>query len=60
MRAHPRHGRHRGALVEQVQAGVDVEAAQKLAAKVKSGDGFDLNDFLAQLRQMKRWAGCRR
>jgi signal recognition particle subunit SRP54 len=25
--------------------GVDMEAAQKLAAKVKSGDGFDLNDF---------------
>jgi signal recognition particle subunit SRP54 len=35
------------ALVEQVQAGVDMEAAQKLAAKVKSGEGFDLNDFLA-------------
>jgi signal recognition particle subunit SRP54 len=33
------------ALVEQVTAGVDMEAAQKLAAKVKSGDGFDLNDF---------------
>ena len=33
------------ALVEQVTAGVDVQAAQKLAAKVKSG-GFDLNDFL--------------
>src|SRR5512135_207217 len=29
------------ALVEQVTAGVDVEAAQKLAAKVKSGAGFD-------------------
>ena len=34
------------ALVEQVTAGVDVAAAQKLAAKVKSGAGFDLNDFL--------------
>lgn len=44
------------ALVEQVQAGVDVEAAQKLAAKVKSG-GFDLNDFLAQLQQMKSMGG---
>ena len=41
------------ALVEQVTAGVDMEAAQKLAAKVKSGDGFDLNDFLAQISQMK-------
>ncbi|HVZ45554.1 MAG TPA: signal recognition particle protein [Ramlibacter sp.] len=45
------------ALVEQVQAGVDVEAAQKLAAKVKSGEGFDLNDFLAQLKQMKSMGG---
>ena len=45
------------ALVEQVQAGVDMEAAQKLAAKVKSGDGFDLNDFLAQLQQMKSMGG---
>ncbi|MEJ8839068.1 signal recognition particle protein [Ramlibacter sp. AN1133] len=45
------------ALVEQVQAGVDIEAAQKLAAKVKSGAGFDLNDFLAQLQQMKQMGG---
>jgi len=45
------------ALVEQVQAGVDVEAAQKLAAKVKSGEGFDLNDFLSQLQQMKQMGG---
>jgi signal recognition particle subunit SRP54 len=45
------------ALVEQVQAGVDVEAAQRLAAKVKSGAGFDLNDFLAQLQQMKQMGG---
>jgi signal recognition particle subunit SRP54 len=45
------------ALVEQVTAGVDLEAAQKLAAKVKSGDGFDLNDFLAQLQQMKQMGG---
>jgi signal recognition particle subunit SRP54 len=45
------------ALVEQVQAGVDVAAAQKLAAKVKSGEGFDLNDFLMQLQQMKSMGG---
>ncbi len=45
------------ALVEQVQAGVDMESAQKLAAKVKSGEGFDLNDFLAQLQQMKKMGG---
>src|SRR5450830_324511 len=45
------------ALVEQVTAGVDLEAAQKLAAKVKSGDGFDLNDFLSQIQQMKQMGG---
>jgi signal recognition particle subunit SRP54 len=45
------------ALVEQVTAGVDVAAAQKLAAKVKSGEGFDLNDFLAQIQQMKQMGG---
>jgi signal recognition particle subunit SRP54 len=45
------------ALVEQVQAGVDMQAAQKLAAKVKSGEGFDLEDFLSQIRQMKSMGG---
>ena len=45
------------ALVEEVTKGVDMAAAQKLAEKVKSGDGFDLNDFLAQLQQMKKMGG---
>ncbi|MDT8989764.1 signal recognition particle protein [Curvibacter sp. APW13] len=45
------------ALVEQVTAGVDIEAAKKLAEKVKGGGGFDLNDFLAQLQQMKQMGG---
>ncbi len=45
------------ALVEQVTANIDVEAAQKMAAKMKSGDGFDLNDFLAQILQMKQMGG---
>jgi signal recognition particle subunit SRP54 len=45
------------ALVEQVTKGVDMEAAQKMAEKLKSGDGFDLNDFLAQLQQMKQMGG---
>ena len=45
------------ALVEQVTAGVDIAAAQKLAAKVRSGSGFDLNDFLAQIQQMKQMGG---
>jgi signal recognition particle subunit SRP54 len=45
------------ALVEEVQKGVDVAAAQKLADKVRSGDAFDLNDFLQQLSQMKKMGG---
>ncbi|HRI18939.1 MAG TPA: signal recognition particle protein, partial [Burkholderiaceae bacterium] len=45
------------ALVEEVQKGVDVAAAQKLADKVRSGDAFDLNDFLSQLTQMKKMGG---
>jgi signal recognition particle subunit SRP54 len=45
------------ALVEQVTAGVDMAAAQKLAAKVKSGESFDLNDFLGQIQQMKQMGG---
>ena len=45
------------ALVEQVQNNVDLGAAQKLAEKVKSGDAFDLNDFLMQITQMKKMGG---
>ncbi len=45
------------ALVEQVTAGVDMAAAQKLADKVKRGDAFDLNDFLAQIQQMRSMGG---
>jgi signal recognition particle subunit SRP54 len=45
------------ALVEQVTSNVDMAAAQKLAAKVKSGEGFDLNDFLSQIQQMKSMGG---
>jgi signal recognition particle subunit SRP54 len=44
-------------LVEEVQKGVDMAAAQKLVDKVKSGDSFDLNDFLSQLSQMKKMGG---
>jgi signal recognition particle subunit SRP54 len=45
------------ALVEEVQKGVDIQAAQKLADKVKSGGGFDLDDFLSQISQMKKMGG---
>lgn len=45
------------ALVEEAQRNVDVKAAQKLADKVKKGGDFDLNDFRAQLSQMKNMGG---
>jgi signal recognition particle subunit SRP54 len=45
------------ALVEEVQKGVDLDAAKKVADKMKSGEGFDLNDFLTQISQMKKMGG---
>ena len=45
------------ALVEQVTANVDMQAAQQLAEKLKSGNAFDLNDFLAQIQQMRSMGG---
>ncbi|MBV1774901.1 signal recognition particle protein [Burkholderiaceae bacterium DAT-1] len=44
-------------LIEEVQKGVDAEEAQKLAQKMKSGKGFDLEDFKSQIQQMKRMGG---
>ncbi len=45
------------ALVEQVTQNVDMASAQKMAAKIKSGEGFDLQDFLEQIQQMKSMGG---
>jgi signal recognition particle subunit SRP54 len=45
------------ALVEEARKGVDIEAAQDLAQKIKGGGKFDLNDFKAQLGQMKKMGG---
>ena len=45
------------ALVEEVTKGIDVEAAQQLASKLKSGSGFDLNDFMSQITQMRKMGG---
>ncbi|MFO1316392.1 MAG: signal recognition particle protein [Burkholderiales bacterium] len=44
-------------LIEDAQRTVDVEEAQKLAKKVKSGKGFDLTDFKAQIGQMRKMGG---
>jgi signal recognition particle subunit SRP54 len=44
-------------LIEDVQRDVDQAEAEKLAKKIKSGKGFDLEDFKAQIVQMKKMGG---
>jgi signal recognition particle subunit SRP54 len=44
-------------LVEEAHAKVDEKEAQKLAEKFKKGKDFDLDDFKAQLAQMKKMGG---
>jgi len=44
-------------LVEEARRSVNLEEAEKLARKVKSGKGFDLEDFKAQMQQMKSMGG---
>ena len=45
------------ALVEEARKNVDVGEAEKLARKVQSGKGFDLEDFKSQMQQMKKMGG---
>jgi len=44
-------------LVEEAQRGVDQDKAQAFAQKMKSGKGFDLNDFKEQISQMRKMGG---
>ena len=44
-------------LVEDVQRHVDQEKAEKLAKKIKKGQGFNLEDFRSQLEQMQNMGG---
>jgi signal recognition particle subunit SRP54 len=44
-------------LVEEAQRNVDTDKAEALARKLKSGKGFDLNDFKAQIGQMRQMGG---
>ena len=44
-------------LIEEAQRGVDRVEAEKLAKKVKKGEGFDLNDFKMQIVQMRKMGG---
>jgi signal recognition particle subunit SRP54 len=44
-------------VVEEARRGVDEAEAQKLAAKLKRGKGFDLEDFRGQIQQMQKMGG---
>ncbi|MBY5993478.1 signal recognition particle protein [Ferrimonas balearica] len=44
-------------LIEEVEAKVDKQQAEKLATKLKKGEGFDLTDFRDQLQQMHNMGG---
>ncbi|AYH45180.1 signal recognition particle protein [Azoarcus sp. DN11] len=44
-------------LVEEARRGVDEEKARVFAQKLKTGKGFDLNDFKEQIAQMRKMGG---
>ncbi len=44
-------------LVEEAHARIDLDEAKRVAEKVKRGRGFDLEDFKAQIVQMKKMGG---
>ena len=44
-------------LVEDAQRGIDHDKAKDFAKKMKSGKGFDLNDFKEQIGQMRKMGG---
>lgn len=44
-------------LIEQAQRAVDQQEALKAVEKLKKGKGFDLEDFKAQIQQMKKLGG---
>jgi len=44
-------------LIEEAHRNVDVAEAKKLAKKVKTGKGFDLDDYKAQIVQMRKMGG---
>ncbi len=44
-------------LIEEAKKGIDEEKAIAFAKKLKSGKGFDLNDFKEQMAQMRNMGG---
>ncbi|MBA79199.1 MAG: signal recognition particle protein [Tistrella sp.] len=46
-------------LVEKAAETIDREEAEKLAAKIQKGTGFDLDDMAKQLRQLRKMGGMK-
>ena len=44
-------------LIEEAKKGIDEQKAVEFARKLKSGKGFDLNDFKEQIGQMRKMGG---
>ena len=44
-------------LVEEAQKGVDLDEAKRVADKIRTGKGFDLEDFKSQIGQMRKMGG---
>jgi signal recognition particle subunit SRP54 len=44
-------------LIEEASRSVDREEAEKLARKFRTGKGFDLEDFKAQIQSMRKMGG---
>jgi len=44
-------------LIEDAKKGIDEQKAVEFAKKLKSGKGFDLNDFKEQIAQMRKMGG---
>ena len=44
-------------LIEEAKKGIDEQQAVEFAKKIKSGKGFDLNDFKEQIGQMRKMGG---
>ncbi|MCL1900413.1 MAG: signal recognition particle protein Srp54 [Promicromonosporaceae bacterium] len=47
-------------LIEQAEQAFDADEAAKMAAKVTSGEGFTLADFLSQMQQVKKMGSMKK
>jgi signal recognition particle subunit SRP54 len=47
-------------LIEHAEKAFDADQAEELAAKIASGDGFTLEDFLVQMQQLKQMGSMKK